>query len=247
MTTASTPLYDIVKENFNTASVLEKYGLDFCCKGAMTLKDACLRKKLDSEKVIRDLSEVQYDDSSQRFFRWDLQFLIDYILNHHHAYVRYQAPLIAIHLDKVISEHGERHPELKEANVVFRIYSKELADHMTKEEKILFPFIKEIAASYAVHGDPPQSYFASIGAPIAIMREEHADVGKELEHIRSLLNNYTPPEDACVAMQLLYKELESFESDLHRHVFLENVILFPKAMTMERELHGFQHQEVAVN
>lgn len=237
MTTASTLLRDIVTENYNSASVLEKYGLDFCCKGAMSLKDACLRKKLDSEKVIRDLMEVDYDDSSQRFSQWDLPFLIDYIYNNHHAYVRYQTSMIGIHLDKVISEHGDKHPELKEANAVFHLYSKELVDHMIKEEKILFPFIKEIALNYASHGDPPSTHFASIGTPIAIIREEHAEVGKELEHIRSLLHNYTPPEDACMTMRLLYKELEAFEHDLHKHVFLENVILFPKAMTMEKELY----------
>jgi regulator of cell morphogenesis and NO signaling len=247
MTTLSTPLRDIVTENFNSAAVLEKYGLDFCCKGAMSLKDACLKKNLTAEKVIKDLSELDANESSQRFFCWDIPFLIDYILNNHHAYVRYQTPLISIHLDKVIHEHGEKYPELKEANAVFRIYSKELADHMMKEEKILFPFIKEIARSYETHGDPPHAYFSSIGTPIAIMREEHADVGKELEHIRNLLHNYAPPEDACMTMKLLYKELEAFEHDLHMHVFLENTILFPKSMQMEKELYGMMHQDLAIN
>ena len=246
MITASTVLRDIVSENFNSAPILEKYGLDFCCKGAMTLKDACLRKNLDTEKIVLELDKMTRDESSHRFFHWDIAFLMEYIVNHHHSYIRSHAPLISLHLDKVIREHGDKYPELKEANAIFYLYTKELAQHMMKEEKILFPFIKEIAESHAIHGDPPHAYFASIGTPIAIMREEHEGVGRELEHIRSLLNNYVPPEDASITMKLLYKELEAFEHDLHMHVFLENTNLFPRAMSMEKELYDMQ-QEVAVN
>ncbi len=247
MITSLTPLRDIVSENFNTSQILEKYSLDFCCKSALSLREACERKRLDTEKILRELSLIEHDDSSQRFFHWDLPFLMDYIEKNHHAYVHYQTPLISIHLDKVIREHGDKYPELKEVNAIFQVYSKELALHMAKEEKILFPFIKEIAESFAVHGNPPHAYFSSIGAPIAIMREEHSDVGKELEHIRHLLNDYTPPEDACTTMKLLYKELEAFEHDLHIHVFLENVVLFPRAMQMEKELYGLRVEEVTVN
>ena len=126
--------------------------------------------------------------------------------------------------------------KISEVNAIFRIYSKELGHHMMKEEKILFPFIKELATSFTTGGEPSRVHFGSVGAPIAIMREEHADVGKELAHIRNLLGNYIPPNDACATTRLVYKELEAFEQDLHKHVFLENVILFPKAISMENEL-----------
>ncbi|HET9135015.1 MAG TPA: hemerythrin domain-containing protein, partial [Candidatus Kapabacteria bacterium] len=72
--------------------------------------------------------------------------------------------------------------------------------------------------------------------PIEAMRHDHEEAGDIFAEIRALLNNYQPPEDACTTMKVTYKELEEFERDLHQHVFLENSILFPKAIDKEAEL-----------
>jgi regulator of cell morphogenesis and NO signaling len=235
MSTTERTLRDIVTENFNTASVLEKYGLDFCCKGGVTLEEACKAKGLNRGKVAAELSEVIYEESSQRYFQWELPFLIDYILNNHHSYVKNQIPLINLHLEKVVSAHGDRHPEVKEVEGIFHEQSQALGNHMMKEEKILFPFIKQLAESHKIGNELPIAQFGSVSAPIAVMLAEHDDVGNALAHIRELLLDYTPPNDACTTMRLLYHELDAFEHDLHKHVFLENAILFPKATRMEKE------------
>lgn len=236
MITTQTALRDIVADNFNTASVLEKYGLDFCCKGGISLSEACRTKNINLEKVTRELSLVKYEEASQRYSSWDLPYLIDYIISNHHSYVKNQIPLINLHLEKVARTHGDNHPEIKEAAAIFTVYGKSLEHHMMKEENILFPFIKALAHAYSTGEEMPTLHFGSIDRPIAIMREEHADVGKELAHIRDLLHNYSPPDDACTTMRLLYQELDAFEQDLHKHVFLENATLFPKAIRMEKEL-----------
>ncbi len=229
-------LRDIVSNNFNTASVLEKYGLDFCCKGGVSLQEACAKKNLDYERVAQELSEVSYEESSQRYFRWDVPFLADYIVNEHHSYAKAQTPLIFHHLEKVVQAHGDRHPEVIQAEAVFHSSASALDHHMLREEKVLFPFIKALALARSTGIEPPIAPFGSVGSPIAVMLDEHEIVGEELAHIRSLLDDFTPPEDACTTMKLLYQELDAFEKDLHKHVFLENVILFPKAMKLEGEL-----------
>ncbi len=236
MITKERSLRDIVTENFNSASVFEKYGLDFCCKGGVTLEEACKTKDINWERVTADLSEVAYEESSQRYFHWELPFLIDYIINNHHSYVKHQIPLIHLHLEKVVRAHVERHPEVKEAATIFLTVGQELTDHMMKEEVVLFPFIKEIAQAHANRCVPPISQFGSVSRPIAVMLAEHEGVGNELASIRELLRDYNPPLDACTTMRLLYQELDAFEQDLHKHVFLENSILFPKAVRMEKEL-----------
>jgi regulator of cell morphogenesis and NO signaling len=236
MTIVDTPLRDIVTENFNSASVLEKYGLDFCCKGGMSLKIACQSRDIDPKKIADELSEVTYEESAQRYFKWELPFLADYIVNNHHLYVRELTPLLFMHLDKISRVHGERHPEFLEVEKIFHKVAEDLAQHMMKEEKMLFPAIKMIANAKFTGKKIPAMPFGSVMGPISVMVSEHETAGEGLEKIRELLHDFTPPEDTCTTVKVTFKELEGFEKDLHKHVFLENSVLFPKASRMEKEL-----------
>lgn len=233
--TSERTLREIVSENFASASVLEKYGLDFCCNGGTTLTEACSRKGLDVATIASELATVEADEASPRHIQWELPFLIDYIVNNHHAYVRAQIPLIGLHLSKVERAHGERHPEVYEVAEIFRSESEAFEDHMAKEEQILFPFMKVLYRAHRDGGQLQSPPFGSVAGPIGMMLDEHEQTGDAMARIRGLLADYTPPVDACTTMRLLYKELDAFERDLHKHVFLENAILFPKAIRLEEE------------
>jgi regulator of cell morphogenesis and NO signaling len=236
MLTAERTLSDLVTENFNSASVFEKYGLDFCCKGGMSLKIACESHAIDPKKIADELSEIIYEESAQRYFKWELSFLADYIINNHHSYVREMTPLLFMHLDKISRVHGKRHPEFLEVEKIFRKVAEELAHHMMKEEKMLFPAIKMIANAKFTGQKIPPMPFGSVMGPISVMVSEHEAAGEGLDKIRELLHDFTPPEDTCTTVKVTFKELEGFEKDLHKHVFLENSVLFPKAIRMEKEL-----------
>lgn len=221
-------LRDIVSENFNAAVLFDAYGLDYCCNGGQTLEDACSDRGIESTKVITGLFQLETDSSSQRYFRWDVSFLIDYILNNHHSFIRDAAPVIMTHLEKSATAHGDNHPELHQVISIFNECSNGLSEHLLKEEQVLFPYIKKLQQYGVASG--------MIEQPIAVMLQEHETVGSELRQIRELLNDYTVPDDACTTLQLVYKELEAFESDIHKHVFLENAVLFPKAIRLEKDL-----------
>lgn len=234
------PLRDIVTENFSSAQVLEKYGLDFCCKGGMSLKIACASRNIDPEKIAQEISQAAPDESAQRYFQWDLPFLADYIINNHHNYIREQIPLLFQHLRKIASVHRQQHPEFFSVEEIFHKVATDLTQHMVKEERILFPAIKMIDHARLSGENIPDLPFGSIGNPISMMIAEHETAGDELKEIRELLNEYTPPEDACTTVKVTFKELEDFERDLHKHVFLENSILFPRAISLEEELSTTQ-------
>jgi regulator of cell morphogenesis and NO signaling len=221
-------LRDIVSENFNAAVLFDAYGLDYCCNGGQTLEDACSERGIEPQKVITSLFQLDTDSSSQRYFRWDVSFLIDYILNNHHSFIRDAAPVITTHLEKSVAAHGDNHPELHKVISIFRECSNGLSEHLLKEEQVLFPYIKKLHQYGVASG--------MIEQPIAVMLQEHETVGSELRQIRELLNDYAVPDDACTTLQLVYKELEAFESDIHKHVFLENAVLFPKAIRLEKDL-----------
>ncbi len=229
---------DVVAGNFHTAKVFEKLGLDFCCGGKKTINDACLEKGLDPVAVLEQLSKTgERNISSDHFDKWDAGFLIDYIVNNHHNYVRSSIPSITDHLDKVVNAHGSRHPELLKIQKNFTEIKDELLAHMQKEEKMLFPYMKNIESAVQHSAKINVAPFGSVNNPVKAMESEHETAGKLMSEIHSLSNNYDPPQNACGTFKVLFGELKEFEQDLHQHVHLENNILFPKAIEMEKSLN----------
>ena len=231
-------LSEIVKNNFRTASLFEKYGLDFCCNGKRSLTDACTEKGINPENIIKEIENMSSSGSKEeiRPDNWKLDFLIGYIINNHHSYVNRMLPVISVHTQKVASVHGENHPETKKIAEIFASINNEMRHHMMKEEKILFPHILKLVALSGNRDEKNIPYFGTIKNPIAMMEAEHESAGGGMSEIRKLSNNFTPPTDACETYKISFKELKEFEEDLHRHVHLENNILFPKAIDLEERL-----------
>jgi len=226
---------DIVATDFRAARVFERFGIDFCCGGRQSFPDACRAAGADPAAVSRELGalpppeEAEPDGEDVR--DWPLPLLVDHIVSTHHAYVRVALPEIAHHLSTLVNVHGERHPELFRVSAAFDVLRHELQQHMMKEERVLFPYICEIAlAGGPTHASP----FGTIENPIRMMEREHRDAGDELHLIRELTNGFTAPPDGCATYRAAFAELARFERDLHRHVHLENNILFPAAVALEQ-------------
>ncbi len=226
---------EYVAEDFRTAAIFSKHGIDFCCKGDRTLEDVCDKKDLELEVLENEIASIleSKNDTGIDFKAWPTDLLIDYIEKTHHRYVEEKTPVILQFLDKLCKVHGERHPELFEINTLFKIGSGVLAQHMKKEELILFPFVKTMFKALEENAEIEQPQFGTVNNPIAMMMDEHENEGERFRRISELSNHYAPPEDACNTYKVTFSMLQEFEQDLHKHIHLENNILFPKAKTME--------------
>jgi regulator of cell morphogenesis and NO signaling len=236
----SLTLAQIVNSNHKAASVFEKYHLDFCCKGKRSLAQACNEQQLILSEVTGELQEIftQPSNGNIDFDRMSLANLCDYIVQTHHAYVKNEMPQIFAYLQKVSSKHGERHPELYRIFQTFAAVKEEMEGHMKKEELILFPRIKELEKLANSENGQFQMNIGYLQSPINVMETEHDHAGTQLNEIRVLTNDYTPPQDACTTYRLSFAALQAFEIDLHQHVHLENNILFPKAIEKFKELQS---------
>jgi regulator of cell morphogenesis and NO signaling len=230
-------LGEIATKDLRKAEIFKKYGLDFCCGGKKTVRQACAEKGIDATKVEEELqnAEVAAYTRPLPYNDWSLSFLADYIVNTHHSYVTKSLPELRTYATKVAKVHGAHHPELIPVRQLVEDINEELTGHMVKEENILFPFIKQLEASKINGKNLEPAGFGTVQNPINMMEHEHEEVGKNLEKIRVLTNNYALPEDACASYKLLFKMLEEFESDLFIHIHLENNILFPKALKLEKQ------------
>ena len=204
------------------------------------MKEACAEKGLDVTKVEQELQQADKMPSSRPipYGDWSLDFLADYIVNTHHSYVRKTLPDITAYAEKVMKVHGNLHPELLRIHQLVGEINAELTAHLIKEEKILFPYIKALLAAKDNTQPVQEAQFGTVQNPINMMEMEHELVGKNLDEIRKLSNNYLLPQDACASYSLLYRMLDEFEEDLHLHIHLENNILFPKALEIEKQLNN---------
>ena len=165
-------LSDIVTKNYKSAAVFEKYGLDFCCHGKKSIPAACEEKGVDTEEVLTQLEKLDENNSTDRheqYNQWELDFLIDYIVNVHHKYVREIIPVISAHAEKIASKHGENHPEVVNIANNFSIVYKDLKQHMMKEEQLLFPYIKYLVKTEKNGGIAEKPFFGTIKNPIQMM------------------------------------------------------------------------------
>lgn len=235
MLTQEKTIGDFVAENFRTAEVFKKYHIDFCCKGGRTVEEACDNKKVSPQQIYQELEEIVNRKSEDIDFNsWPLDLLADYVEKTHHKYVEEKSAMLIPYLNKLCKVHGERHPELFEINELFIGSAQDLAAHMKKEELILFPFIKQMVEAKK-NGEPlPAPRFGTVENPVAMMKHEHEAEGERFVKIAELTNNYEFPDDACGTYQVTYRMLEDFQNDLHKHIHLENNILFPKAIAMEK-------------
>jgi regulator of cell morphogenesis and NO signaling len=225
---------DIVASDFRTAAVFEHFGIDFCCGGRRSLAEACRAASADEGAVVQALTALPapvpgVDDVAE----WPLDRLVDHIVDTHHAYIRSAVPTIAAYLTKLDTVHGARHPELRQIEDVFGRLSHELGLHMMKEEQILFPYVCDLAELPVARRDAVVSPFGSVANPIRMMEHEHDEAGEALRQIRALTSDYMAPADGCTTYQVCMQELKRFELDLHRHIHLENNVLFPRAVALE--------------
>lgn len=227
----------MVAEDYRKAEVFKRHGIDFCCGGNISLEQACTDKKANLLKVQEELNEIDNRQSApeEDFESWELDMLVDHIVGVHHVYIKKANPTIKEFVNRVKLVHGDYKPNVTEISNRFDALAEELDAHMQKEEMILFPYIKQMVNAKK-NGTSISAPFGTVQNPINMMLAEHDSAGNELEMIQKLTEDYVPPKGACATHKVSYGQLKEYADDLMRHIHLENNILFPKALALEKEL-----------
>ena len=227
---------EIVANDYRAAGVFQRYGIDFCCGGRRPLTEAADAKGVAVSAILADLQQLG-SAPAEGIESGTPTELIAHIVERHHGYLRRALPTISEYLQKLVGVHGQRHPELAPIAERFGAVRQELESHMYKEEQILFPLIEQLELAdtgrKAAPNGPP------VAGIVSVMESEHEDAGTALADIRTLSSGYTVPEDGCATYRACYLELAGFEADLHRHIHLENNILFPRAVAIDERVRGF--------
>jgi regulator of cell morphogenesis and NO signaling len=240
MINSSMTVREVAVELPQSTRLFEKLKIDYSCGGHRPLTEACTSIGLEVGEVLGMLESVNESEPQAHgaidFQRLPLSELIAHILDTHHVFTKQEMIRLESLTKKVISAHGENHPELHKVGALFDTLCADLKPHMFKEEQILFPYILALASAGAENNAAPFAPFGTVNNPIRMMMMEHDAAGEILRDLRTLTSNYTTPADGCISYRTLYEALEAFEKDLHQHIHLENNILFPRAVELEARM-----------
>jgi regulator of cell morphogenesis and NO signaling len=224
--TRNSTVADVATSLPATIKVFQQHEIDFCCGGKRPLAEACAERGLEVEALLGELRAATAPAArGQNWEQAPMTDLVAHIQARFHGPLRQELPRLGQMLVKVVSRHGDRHPETRPLQETFNALHAELLHHMQKEDAILFP------AVVALESGRPDGFggFAWIDQPIEVMEAEHEEAGRALATMRELTGRYTPPDDACPTFRGLYHGLAELERDLHEHIHLENNVLFPRA------------------
>jgi regulator of cell morphogenesis and NO signaling len=230
---------EIVRADYRTADVFKKYGINYCCSGQVPLEEACALKNLELEVVVNELEEATRNISlsnSLQFVDWKIDFLIDYIVNVHHAYIYLTLPSLQAGLESFAEGHKKQYPELVGLTDVFMALYPLILAHCRHEEEIIFPYIKQIDNAFRRKESYGSLFVRTLRKPFHSIEGEHRRISDLLQEIRALTKNYIYPENACTNHTVIYQKLNELDQDMVQHKHLENNILFPKVVEMERLL-----------
>jgi regulator of cell morphogenesis and NO signaling len=231
------PVGELVAERIGRARVFDDLGIDYCCHGKVSLAEACHRLGLDAAEVVADIerSDSEPTRADEPDYReMPLGQLADHIEATHHAFMKQELPRLVALRGKVAAAHGGRHPELFELGEVLDAFRDEIDSHLMKEERVLFPLIRQLEAATTL----PSVHCGSVNNPIRVMEHEHDTAGLALARMRDLAGGFRTPPDGCESYRALMDGLASVERDLHRHIHKENNVLFPGAAGLEARLAG---------
>ena len=228
-----TQIGDVVLKVPATMRVFESLNIDYCCGGQRTLAAACAHAGKDLQEVQDKLANLQVaapaPSDPKVWQSASLTELIDHIEATHHAFTRSELARVAPLMEKILSVHGDHHPELARVAQCFEAMDRDLRPHLEKEDQILFPFVRNLEAGNRA----TDCCFGTVQNPIGAMQNEHEQVGDILRELRTLTHDYTPPQDACGSYRSLVMGLQNLEEDLHLHIYLESHLLFPRAIELE--------------
>lgn len=231
---------ELVQRNYRAADVLRKWGINYCCGGNLPLAEACALKGIDPEAVQKELDAAAQHiclPAGLQYGEWPIDFLIDYIVFVHHAYLKQVLPGLQQQLHSFVNGHLKKYPHLQEVDEVFSDLIVELTEHNSMEEESIFPYLKQISSTYKRRETYGSLFVRTLGKPLdQMVAVDHKRIAALLDRLRSVTNNYQFAEGACTNHQVIYHKLKELDNDLVQHKHLENNMLYPRVLQMEKEL-----------
>lgn len=237
---ASFTVSEIVRNNYRTADVFKSFGINYCCGGNVSLQEACSQTSTSLPEITEALEKATITmplSGTVQYGMWKPEFLIDYLVNIHHAYLHQTLPALTGTIVTFVEGHKKKFPHLAKLPLLFNQLAQLLKEQNEKEETAVFPYLKQLINAYNRKETYGSLFVKTMRLPLHHMLDkEHKQVSELLLQIRKETQNYTVPENGCTNYGVIMHKLAELDADLVQHKHLENNFLFPKVLEMEKEL-----------
>jgi regulator of cell morphogenesis and NO signaling len=230
---------EIVQSDYRTADVFKKHGINYCCSGKISLAEACAIKGIEVASIAHDLKVATrnvYVSNSIDYQKWSAEFLIEYIIHIHHDYLRRTLPALNSSVMSFVEGHKNKYPALADVQTLLSELARMVEAHCLHEEQVIFPYIKQIEGMLRRREVYGNLFVRTLRKPLSNIGQEHKAISELLEKLHASTGEYKAPQNACTNHKVIFARLEEFENDIQHHAYLENRILFPKAIEMENQL-----------
>ncbi|MGC4038575.1 MAG: DUF542 domain-containing protein [Chitinophagaceae bacterium] len=239
---ANSTVSEIVREHYQAAAIFQKYNIEYCCGGRWPLDMVCMMKGIEFgqlKKELQDVTRVTTLSLYSLYHNWTVDFLTDYIINVHHAYLRHTLASTGEMLRQFADKHQKKYPEMQQVTGLFEQLSSDLLTHLRHEEEVVFPYICQVMHAHENSDSYAALLVKTLRKPLdKMIQQEHEFLETPLLKIRELTHNYAQPENVCISHLVALSRLKELDNDLLQHIYLENHVLFPKAILVEKELLG---------
>lgn len=227
---------DLVSENYVFASVLHYFGISFYQYPTQSLEQVCQKHKVNPRQLIAELESWAFrkEPTPEELYLNPIEVLVAYLKKKHYYFVRQELPFLSNMISGIAPDPGF-HALMADLRIMFPLFVQDFIHHIHEEESRLFKRIELLQ-------DIEEGSFALYDAlkilekdPIYKLADAHEIHDDEMEGIRKLTSNYSLDPDAPLTMRVLYHELQNFERELIIHAQIEDELLFPKAVELERE------------
>ncbi len=240
---------DLVSENFVRASTLYYFGVKFYDYREETLEQVCLEKGLNITTVLSSMESVNKEDVSQnvQLMAYPVDLVIEYLKHSHFIFVKKRLPYIGQLIDGLADVNFRYSSLSKDLKAVFPLFVEDFIEHIYEEEDILFAYIGSL--SKFLSGDKPASnvYYGMEKNSIQEFALDHGEHENEMEGLSKITNGYAYCDEADLHIKVLFKELARLENDLKIHAKVEDNILFPKSLQLERLVKLRFHELAKLN
>ena len=242
---------DIVGENYVYASVLHYFGIEFYNYSESTLEQVCKDKGLSVETVVEELELVGNEkgngNDSLKLTTCPIELIIEYLKHAHYLFIKRRLPYIA----QLIKDFHAQVPSLtridEDLKFVFPLFVEDFIHHIYDEEDTLFSYIMTLDKALKKSYNPSCLYYMMESHSIQQFAMEHDAHDDEMKGIRKITNNYQLEQGAPLHVRVIFSELQALESSLITHANVENQILFPRALALEKEVKAMLKKKVSFN
>jgi len=227
----------LVDENYVHAYVLFYFGIRFNENPEFTLEEACRKKGLKLDQVIRELENPSHImDTDLPLMSYPIDLIIEYLKHSHFLFIKHKLPYIAKLVEGFHAPQPEYATVERDLKIIFPLFVEDFIRHIYAEEDTLFKYINALERASKGNYIPTRLFYLLEKHAVQKFSMEHEVHDDEMQGIRKITNDYHLAPNTPLHVKVIYSELKDFEKTLITHARVENEILFPKAMALENKV-----------